>query len=81
MKTIWLMLVVCLMALPIRESDSRKVIFYARNSVQVAHLFGAGAAGEICRKCFDKDHRGRCRRVVSFIQSECWLVANFLTVI
>lgn len=48
------------------ETESKRVIFYARPSVHRGQLFSTSPKMEPCPRCQMRDHRGRCRRIISF---------------
>lgn len=50
------------------ETESKRVIFYGprKNIVYTGQILSSSAKKEPCPKCQMRDHRNRCRRIVSF---------------
>ncbi|XP_017479404.1 PREDICTED: uncharacterized protein LOC108370818 [Rhagoletis zephyria] len=50
------------------ETESRRVIFYAPQRIQIftSQILSARAKEKPCAKCHMRDHRGICRRLLSF---------------
>ncbi|XP_054730912.1 uncharacterized protein LOC129239446 [Anastrepha obliqua] len=50
------------------ETESRRVIFYAPQRIQIltSQILSSRAKEKPCAKCHMRDHRGICRRVLSF---------------
>ncbi|XP_067641935.1 uncharacterized protein [Eurosta solidaginis] len=50
------------------ETESRRVIFYAPQRIQIftSQILSAPVKERPCMKCHMRDHRGICRRVLSY---------------
>lgn len=48
------------------ETEARRVIFYSKPSIHKGQLFSTAPKMEPCPRCQMRDHRGRCRRIISF---------------
>ncbi|XP_037937630.1 uncharacterized protein LOC119671166 [Teleopsis dalmanni] len=50
------------------ETESRRVIFHAPRQMQIftGQILSSRAKEKPCEKCHMRDHRGRCRRILSF---------------
>ncbi|XP_004521652.1 uncharacterized protein LOC101450218 [Ceratitis capitata] len=67
--SVWTFMVLGLLVLSIPlEIESRRVIFYAPRTIQIftSQILSARAKEKPCTKCHMRDHRGICRRVLSF---------------
>ncbi|XP_011185346.1 uncharacterized protein LOC105213926 [Zeugodacus cucurbitae] len=67
--SLWTLLVVALLVLSItNETECRRVIFYAPQNIKIytSQILSARAQEKPCIKCHMRDHRGVCRRVLSF---------------
>lgn len=70
---VWTLLVIALLILSISsEVEGRRVIFYGPQSIKIytSQILSARAKEKPCIKCHMRDHRGICRRVLSFNNSE-----------
>ncbi|XP_037823717.1 uncharacterized protein LOC119612073 [Lucilia sericata] len=65
-----LMLTILIVFCAPTETEARRVIFYTKASVNKGQLFATSPKMEPCPKCQMRDHRGRCRRVISFKPDE-----------
>lgn len=61
-----LMLILLIVCCAPPETEARRVIFYTKPSIQRGQLFSTSPKMEPCPRCQMRDHRGRCRRIISF---------------
>ncbi|XP_039961202.1 uncharacterized protein LOC120775205 [Bactrocera tryoni] len=67
--TLWTLLVVALLVLSKpNETECRRVIFYAPQTIKIytSQILSSRAKEKPCIKCHMRDHRGVCRRILSF---------------
>lgn len=51
-----------------QDAEAGRVIFYGprKNTVYTGQILSTSPKKEPCPKCQMRDHRGRCRRIISF---------------
>lgn len=71
--TVWTLLMVAFLVLSkSTETECRRVIFYAPQTIKIytSQILSSRVKEKPCIKCHMRDHRGVCRRVLSFNGSE-----------
>uniref|UniRef100_A0A1L8EJG7 Putative secreted protein n=2 Tax=Haematobia irritans TaxID=7368 RepID=A0A1L8EJG7_HAEIR len=52
------------------NTEAGRVIFYGPQRVYTGQILSTHAKKEPCPKCQMRDHRGRCRRIITFNPEE-----------
>ncbi|XP_034484751.1 uncharacterized protein LOC117789741 [Drosophila innubila] len=65
-----LLYALCLIALLVffapEQSESRRVIFLAPPGIHRSQILATRGLDKPCQKCYMRDHRGNCRRIISY---------------
>ncbi|XP_046802497.1 uncharacterized protein LOC111683182 [Lucilia cuprina] len=59
-------IIILLLGVLSAPTESKKVIFFGKPSINLSQLLITQNRGKPCQKGFLLDHRNRCRRVLSF---------------
>lgn len=70
-----LLYALCLFALVVfcapAASESRRVIFLAPPGIHRGQILATHGMEKPCQKCHMRDHRGNCRRIISYSSGRC----------
>ncbi|KAM8718677.1 hypothetical protein ACLKA7_001396 [Drosophila subpalustris] len=65
-----LLYAMCLLAVLVfcapAQSESRRVIFVGPPGIHRGQILATHGVGKPCQRCHMRDHRGNCRRIISY---------------
>ncbi|XP_030564695.1 uncharacterized protein LOC115765332 isoform X2 [Drosophila novamexicana] len=71
-----LLYALCLLILAVfcapAPSESRRVIFLAPPGIARGQILATHGMEKPCQKCHMRDHRGNCRRIISYSSGVCF---------